>query len=40
MINGQKVTDESFTVTKEAAYGHELSVIRRGKKNYFVLKHE
>ena len=40
MINGQKVTDESFAVTKEAAYGNELSVIRRGKKNYFVLKHE
>ena len=40
MINGQKVTDESFVVTKEAAYGNELSVIRRGKKNYFVLKHE
>ena len=39
MINGEKVTDENFVVTKEAAFGKEATVIRRGKKLYFVLKH-
>ena len=39
MINGEKVNDENFMVTKEAAFGNEATVIRRGKKLYFVLKH-
>lgn len=39
MINGQKVTDENFVVSKENAFGKQATVIRRGKKKYCVLKH-
>ncbi len=39
MINGKKVTDESFIIKKEDAFGEKATVIRRGKKLYFVLKH-
>ena len=39
MINGHKVTDENFIVSKENAFGQKATVIRRGKKKYCVLKH-
>lgn len=39
LINGEKVTDIDFEVSREQAFGGEVTVIRRGKKNYFVLKH-
>lgn len=39
MINGVKVTDEEFVVAKANAFEEVATVIRRGKKNYFVLKH-
>lgn len=40
LVNGQKVTDIDYIVSKESAFGQEVTVIRRGKKNYFVLKHQ
>lgn len=40
LVNGKKVTDEQFMIEKENAFGKEMTVIRRGKKNYFVLIHE
>lgn len=39
LINGEKVIDLEFIVSKENAYGQEATVIRRGKKKYFVVKH-
>ena len=40
LVNGEKVTDIDFVVSKENAFGNEVTVIRRGKKNYFVIKHQ
>ncbi len=39
-INGQKVIDLEFVVSKENAFGKEATVIRRGKKKYVVIKHK
>ena len=39
LINGERIKDLEFTVKKEDAFGHSKTVIRRGKKNYFVLKY-
>ena len=39
LINGEKIKDVDFVVKKENAFGNEATVIRRGKKNYFVIKH-
>ena len=39
-INGTKVQDLEFLVSKENAFGKEATVIRRGKKKYVVLKHK
>jgi tyrosyl-tRNA synthetase len=39
LINGEKIIDLEFIVSKENAYGQEATVIRRGKKKYFVVKH-
>ncbi len=37
LINGERIKDLEFTVKKEDAFGQSKTVIRRGKKNYFVL---
>lgn len=34
-INGNKVNDLEFIVKKEDAFNKEISIVRRGKKNYF-----
>ena len=39
LINGERIKDVEFTVCKANAFGSEATVIRRGKKNYFVIKH-
>ncbi len=39
-INGTKVTDLEYVVSKENAYGNEATIIRRGKKKYVVIKHQ
>lgn len=39
MINGVQVKDLEYNLTKENAIGKEYTVIRRGKKNYYLLKH-
>jgi len=39
-INGEKVTDVEFMVDKEVAFGNKVTVIRRGKKKYFLLRHK
>ena len=38
-INGQKQADLEFVVKKDDAIGGEFTVIRRGKKKYFLVKH-
>lgn len=40
LINGVKVTDTSYVVSKENAFGKQATVIRRGKKNYYVINHK
>lgn len=39
-VNGKIVKDIGFVVTKTEAFGETATVIRRGKKNYYLLKHE
>ena len=36
-INGQKMTDLEFKVTKNVAIEHKYIVIRRGKKKYYIV---
>ena len=36
MINGQKVNDTEFIVKKSNAFDNEFTVVKKGKKNYFV----
>lgn len=38
-INGDKVQDIDFTVTKKDAIGNEFTVIKRGKKKYALVRH-
>lgn len=40
LINGEKITDVEFTIRKENAFGKQATVIRRGKKNYYVINHK
>lgn len=37
-INGDKVNDSNFIVSKANAFNNEFTVIRKGKKNYFIAK--
>ncbi len=39
-VNGEKVTDEKFIVTKDEAFGKKYTVVRRGKKKYYLVEHE
>lgn len=38
-INGTVVKDLEFLISKTNAIGNEFTVIRRGKKNYYLIKH-
>ena len=40
MVNGSQVKDMNFVVKKEDAINQEITIIRRGKKNYYVIKHQ
>jgi tyrosyl-tRNA synthetase len=39
LVNGQKITDLEFIVQKENALHKTMTVIRKGKKYYFVIRH-
>jgi len=39
-INGDKVNDLEFTIKKENAIGDNYTIIRKGKKKYFVICHK
>ena len=36
MINGDKINDLEFIVKKSDAFNNEFTIIKKGKKNYFV----
>ncbi len=38
-INGEKVTDSTYKLSKDNALFNEYNVLRRGKKLYFLIKH-
>ena len=40
LVNGEKITDVGFVIQKENAFGKQATVIRRGKKNYYVINHK
>ena len=40
LVNGEKITDVGYVVSKENAFGNKATVIRRGKKNYYVINHK
>ena len=40
LINGEKITDVEFVIKKDNAFGQQATVIRRGKKNYYVINHK
>lgn len=40
LVNGNKVIDLEFVIRKENALHKSLTVIRKGKKYYFVIRHE
>ena len=39
LINGTVINDINYIIKKEEAFGKDITVIRRGKKNYYLLKH-
>lgn len=39
-INGEKVNDLEFVVKRENALNNEFTIIRKGKKKYFVIRHK
>ena len=39
LVNGAQQKDLEFVVSKENAIGNKYTIIRRGKKNYYLLKH-
>lgn len=39
LVNGNKITDLEYVLSIENALHNKYSVIRRGKKNYFLIKH-
>ena len=38
MVNGEKVKDPAFAVNKKDAFNEELCIIKKGKKNWFVIE--
>ena len=39
LVNGNQEKSLEFVVSKENAIGNKYTIIRRGKKNYYLLKH-
>ena len=39
-VNGEKVNDLEFVVKRENALNNEFTIIRKGKKKYFVIRHK
>lgn len=37
-VNGEKVTDISYTLNKQDAFNNELTIIKKGKKFYFAIE--
>lgn len=39
LINGEQIKDLGFMINKDTTIGEVYTIIRRGKKNYYVIKH-
>ena len=39
-VNGDKVNDTTMEITREDAFNKEFTILKKGKKNYFVLRFE
>lgn len=39
-VNGEIISDLTFIITKKGAIDRQFTVIRRGKKNYYLIKHQ
>ena len=39
-VNGEKISDPKYVLNKNNALFNQYSVIKRGKKLYYLLKHE
>jgi tyrosyl-tRNA synthetase len=39
LINGVQEKSLEFTISKDNALGGKYTIVRRGKKNYYLLKH-
>lgn len=40
LVNGHVIKEFEYALTKENAIGEEYTIIRRGKKNYYLIKHQ
>lgn len=38
-INGEKITDVDFIISKENAFNKEITIVRKGKKKYYKVNH-
>lgn len=38
-VNGDQVRDLEYVISKNSAIGNKFTIIRRGKKNYYMIKH-
>lgn len=39
-VNGDKVTDENWIISKKTAINKQFSLVKKGKKNYFLIFHQ
>ena len=40
MINGEKITNINFVLTKKHAINNQITVIKKGKRHYFLVVHQ
>ncbi|MDQ7983236.1 MAG: tyrosine--tRNA ligase [Spiroplasma sp.] len=39
-VNGQKINDENFIISKKTAINKQITLIRKGKRNYYLVFHQ
>lgn len=40
VVNGQKITDENLVISKKAAINKQITLIKKGKRNYYLVFHQ
>lgn len=40
VVNGQKITDENLVISKKAAINQQITLIKKGKRNYYLVFHQ